>query len=114
LGDAGKKFNTAEDFCKLSARPSHHVQADGAIEDFKKRMARPVCKRLYNLVLSVRDNVSGLRTIGLAKMEMRASWPLISFTASKRQILNQDSRTPVDCQAISLSPPANIVGFRVS
>jgi hypothetical protein len=39
-----------------------------------KRMARPVCKRFYNLVLSVCDNVSGLRTIGLAKMEIRASW----------------------------------------
>jgi hypothetical protein len=26
---------------KLSARPRHHAQADGAIEDFKKRMARP-------------------------------------------------------------------------
>ena len=32
---------------KLSARPRHHAQADGAIEDFKKRMARPVCKRFY-------------------------------------------------------------------
>jgi transposase len=29
---------------KLSARPRHHAQAEGAIEDFKKRMARPVCK----------------------------------------------------------------------
>ena len=29
---------------KLSARPRHHAQADGAIEEFKKRMARPVCK----------------------------------------------------------------------
>ena len=29
---------------KLSARPRHHAQAQGAIEDFKKRMARPVCK----------------------------------------------------------------------
>jgi hypothetical protein len=32
---------------KLSARPRHHAQAAGAIEDFKKRMARPVCKRFY-------------------------------------------------------------------
>jgi transposase len=32
---------------KLSARPRHHAQAEGAIEDFKKRMARPVCKRFY-------------------------------------------------------------------
>jgi transposase len=29
---------------KLSARPRHHAQAAGAIEAFKKRMARPVCK----------------------------------------------------------------------
>src|ERR1700730_15251841 len=30
-----------------------------------------------------------------------------------RHFLNQGS-TPVDCQAISLPPPANIVGFRVA
>lgn len=29
---------------KLSARPRHHAQAEGAIELFK-RMARPVCKQ---------------------------------------------------------------------
>ena len=29
---------------KLSARPKHHAQAPQAIEAFKKRMARPVCK----------------------------------------------------------------------
>jgi hypothetical protein len=32
---------------KLSARPRHHAQAAGAIEDFKKRMARPVCKWFF-------------------------------------------------------------------
>ncbi len=32
---------------KLSARPRHHAQAEGAIEDFKKRMARPVCKGVF-------------------------------------------------------------------
>jgi hypothetical protein len=31
---------------KLSARPRHHAQAHGAIEDLK-RMARPVCKQFY-------------------------------------------------------------------
>jgi transposase len=30
-------------FCKLSARPRHHAQADGAIEDFKK-VSPPVWK----------------------------------------------------------------------
>ncbi len=34
-------------FRKLSARPRHHAQAEGAIEDFKKRMARPVCKWFF-------------------------------------------------------------------
>src|SRR6202049_4319168 len=32
---------------KLSARPRHHAQAAGAIEHFKKRMARPVCKGFF-------------------------------------------------------------------
>jgi transposase len=32
---------------KLSARPRHHAQATGAIDDFKKRMARPVCKGFF-------------------------------------------------------------------
>lgn len=35
---------------KLSARPKHHAQAEGAIEAFKKRMARPVCKRFHGSV----------------------------------------------------------------
>jgi hypothetical protein len=30
---------------KLSARPRHHAQAEGAIEDFKKRMAREPASR---------------------------------------------------------------------
>ena len=37
----------AMDYRKLSARPRHHAQAPGAIEDFKKRMARPVCKGFF-------------------------------------------------------------------
>ena len=31
---------------KLSARPRHHAQTEGAIADFKKRMARPVASDL--------------------------------------------------------------------
>jgi transposase len=31
-------------YAKLSARPRHHGQNQYALEDFKKRMARPVCK----------------------------------------------------------------------
>ena len=40
---------------------------------FKKSMSRPVCKCFVGLVRAVCDNVSGLRSIGLAKMEIRAS-----------------------------------------
>ena len=49
---------------KLSARPRHHAQAEGAIEDFKKRMARPVCKgfcrdrRLISLLQRIRPRRS--------------------------------------------------------
>ena len=57
---------------KLSARPRHHAQAAGAIEAFRKRMARPVCKRF------LRPDLSSLRQrirpmgIAPAKMEIRA------------------------------------------
>ena len=57
---------------KLSARPRHHAQADGAIEDFKKRMARPVRKRfLQSDLSSLRQRI---RPVGNApaKMEIRA------------------------------------------
>jgi hypothetical protein len=37
----------AMDYRKLTARPKHHAQAATAIEDFKKRMARPVCKEFF-------------------------------------------------------------------
>jgi transposase len=57
---------------KLSARPRHHAQAEGAVEDFKKRMARPVCKRFFD-----DDSISLLQRIRpwgkpRAKMEIRA------------------------------------------
>jgi hypothetical protein len=70
VGKLLKKLN----FSNMSGRPVHPQSDLEAQAAFKKRMARPVCKRFYDLVLSVCDNVSGLRTIGLAKMEIRASW----------------------------------------
>jgi len=60
---------------KLSARPRHHAQADGAIEDFKKRMARPVRKRfLQSDLSSPRQRIRPLWVLPPAKMEIRASW----------------------------------------
>ena len=70
VGKLLKKLN----FSSMSVRPLHPQSDLEAQAASKKRMARPVCKRFYDLVLSVCDNVSGLRTIGLAKMEIRASW----------------------------------------
>jgi len=43
---------------KLSARPKHHAWAKGAIETFKKRMARPVCKRISRpCLISLRQRI---------------------------------------------------------
>ena len=59
---------------KLSARPRHHAQAEGAIENFKKRMARPVCKRL-DRGRRCDQSASTYPAYGLealAKMEIRA------------------------------------------
>ena len=59
---------------KLSARPRHHAQAAGAIEDFKKRMARPVCKRgcRDRLLISLLQRIRPRRSLLPAKMEIRA------------------------------------------
>src|ERR1700730_15692089 len=79
-----------------------------------KRMARPVCKRFRDLVWPVCDDVSGLRTIGPGQDGDSRVPVLMNFTASKRHIWDLVSRTPAGGQAISFSPPANIVRFCVS
>jgi len=57
---------------KLSARPRHHAQAAGAVEAFKKRMARPVRKQFWRSDLASLHQ--RIRPVGmpLAKMEIRA------------------------------------------
>ena len=35
---------------KISARPRHHARNELAIDDFKKRMARPVCKLISSML----------------------------------------------------------------
>ena len=59
---------------KLSARPRHQAQAEGAIEAFKKRMARPVRKRFLRSDLSSRRQRIRPMGMALAKMEIRAPW----------------------------------------
>ena len=58
---------------KLSARPRHHAQAEGAIEDFKKRMARPVASDFVEYaVIGLLQRIRP-RAQAPAKMEIRAS-----------------------------------------
>ncbi|HET7254588.1 MAG TPA: winged helix-turn-helix domain-containing protein [Xanthobacteraceae bacterium] len=57
---------------KLSARPRHHAQAQGAIEDFKKRMARPVASDFVEYaVIGLLQRIRP-RAQAPAKMEIRA------------------------------------------
>jgi len=59
---------------RLQPRPHHPRQDAAAQEAFKKRMARPVCKRfLRSDLISLRQRIRPV-SIALAKMEIRASW----------------------------------------
>jgi transposase len=94
-------------FRKLSARPRHHAQDPEATAAFEKRMARPVRKRF------LQSDPSSLRQ----RIRPRA-WPWPRWRSARpgphklhgveRHFLSQVSRAPVDCQAISLPPPADI------
>ena len=66
---------------KLSARPRHHAQAEGAIEDFKKRMARPVCKGVLRApMISLLQRIRLRRLVPSQDGDTRAP-VLISFAA---------------------------------
>jgi hypothetical protein len=94
---------------KLSARPRHHAQAAGAIEDFKKRMARPGCKGFFESA----DDQSAA-TYPASEESSQPRWRYARSGPHKlpgveRRFLNQASGAPFDCQAISLSPLANLI-----
>jgi hypothetical protein len=79
----------------------------------KKRMARPVCKQLYrDRQWSVCFNVFGFGESSQPRWRFARSGPH-NILGVERRFFNQVSRTPFDCQAISLSPPANIIGRSV-
>jgi hypothetical protein len=93
---------------KLSARPRHHAQAEGVIEDFKKRMARPVASGFFECAMI------GLLQRIRPRTKPRPRWRYARPGPHKhrgvgRRFFNQVSRTPFDCQAISLPPLANTV-----
>jgi transposase len=72
--DTVSRYLRAMGYRKLSARPRHHAQNPEALTAFKKRMARPVCKRfLRSDLISLRQRIRPV-SIALAKMEIRASW----------------------------------------
>ena len=61
-------------FRRIPVRPRHPRADPEAQEAFKKRMARPVCKRfLRSDLISLRQRIRSQGT-ALAKMEIRTSW----------------------------------------
>jgi putative transposase len=74
----------------------------------KKCMARPVCKRLRDPVCAVYANVSGLGAMPRPRWRSARPGPH-KLDGVMRHFFGQVSRAPVDCQAISLPPPADLV-----
>ena len=58
---------------KLASRPKHHAQDPQAIEDFKKRMARPFTRGFYGVLISLRQRIRSHGAASMAKMDIRAS-----------------------------------------
>ena len=72
-----------------------------------KTYGPPRCKQLIDLNWPVCVNVSGLRRVPRPRWRSARFGPHKSSGVKRRHFLKQDSETPVDCQAISISPPAN-------
>jgi hypothetical protein len=86
------------------------LRAEGL--SFKKRMARPVCKRVLKTGPGgLRKRIRSCELLPAAKIEIRAPLVLIKDSASQRRFLNQAARGPVDLRP-SYVLPANIVGRR--
>ena len=81
---------------KLSARPRHHAQADGAIEDFKKTYGPPRPQAI-SAIRSEQSASTYPASVGIAPGQDGDPrvLVLISFTALERHFLNQVCRTPV-------------------
>ena len=86
---------------KLSARPRHHAQASGAIDAFKNVWPAPSAR---GFLRSTADQSAS--TYPASEIFSRPRWRYARSGPHKslgveRRFLNQASRTPVDCQAIS-------------
>ncbi|NEV14904.1 winged helix-turn-helix domain-containing protein (plasmid) [Rhizobium tropici] len=98
-------------FAKLSARPRHYAQNELAVEDFKKRMARPSARRFYGVLISLRQRI---RSHGSPPWPRWTSARLEphKFLGIMCHFLNRAFQTPIDCQAIFTILPANLIGLR--
>jgi hypothetical protein len=106
VGKLLKKLN----FSSMSGRPVHpqsDLEAQQALKTYGPPRLQAILRSgLVSLRQRIRSQDHRPGQDGDPRVPV-----LIKLSASKRHFLNQDSRTPVDCQAISLPPPANIVGF---
>jgi transposase len=109
-GDAARAATTDEvKGLRREARMLKEVVAEQTLElRLLKRMARPVRKQflrsdLASLRQRIRRGRPALRQDGDPRVPV-----LIKAAASGRHFLAQGSETPVDCQAISLPPPADL------
>ena len=96
-------------FSHMSARPRHPAQNERVVETFKKRMARPVCKGFFESA----DDQSAA-TYPASEDSSQPRWRYAHSGPHKlpgveRRFLNQAFGAPFDCQAISISPLANLI-----
>src|SRR5680860_1439149 len=109
-GDTARSATTSEvKDLKRQALELKEVVAEQAIELrlLKKRMARPVGKRFQQYGVAVCTNVSGLEAEPPPRWRSARSDPH-KRVGVWRHLFDQDFGTPIDCQAISLPPPADI------
>ena len=109
-GDTARSATTSEvKDLKRQALELKEVVAEQALELrlLKKRMARPVGKRFQRYGVAVCTNVSGLEAEPPPRWRSARSDPH-KRVGVWRHLFDQDFGTPIDCQAISLPPPADI------
>jgi transposase len=109
-GDTAREATSDEvKTLRAEARQLKEALAEATLENrlLKKRMARPVGKRFQQFGVAVCTNVSGLEAEPPPRWRSARSDPHKRVGVC-RHLFDQDFGTPIDCQAISLPPPADI------
>jgi hypothetical protein len=96
-------------FSHITTRPRHPAQDKRIAEAFNKHTARPVRKGFFE-----RAEDQSAATYPASEASSQPRWRYArprphKLPGVKRRFLYQAARTPFDCQAISLSPLANII-----